>query len=104
MEWINAAEAVTGIIVAIAGAFYAIILKPLHKAIEDLSKAIGELRMELLTTEDRRHEMEKQLITIDNKANRAHERIDDLKKFCAEKRGCAPERKDLTGHERLERR
>ena len=82
MEWINAAEAVTGIILAIAGAFYHLVLKPLHRAIENLNDAIGDLRMELLTSENIRHEMEKQIITIDNKANRAHERIDDLQRFC----------------------
>ena len=82
MEWINAAEAVTGIIVAIAVAFYHLVLKPLHKAIENLNDAIGELRMELLTAENRRHEIEKQIITIDNKVNRAHERIDDMQRFC----------------------
>lgn len=82
MEWSNAAEAVTGIIVAIAVAFYHLVLKPLHRAIENLNNAIGELRMELLTSENRWHEMEKKIIIIDNKANRAHERIDDLQRFC----------------------
>ena len=82
MEWSNAAEAVTGIIVVIAGAFYHLVLKPLHRAIENLNNAIGELRKELLTSENRWHEMEKKIIIIDNKANRAHERIDDLQRFC----------------------
>ena len=82
MEWINAAEAMTVLIGAIAGAFYHLVLKPLHKAIENLNDAIGELRRELMTAENRRHDMEKQIITIDNKANRAHERIDDIQRFC----------------------
>jgi hypothetical protein len=82
MEWIQAAGSLTLIFGFAAGVFSYVVLKPLNKAIGALEKAVWEFRKELRSSEIRRNEMEKQLITIDNKANRAHERIDDLTRFC----------------------
>jgi len=62
----------------IAGGFYYLILRPLSRAIANLDTAIGELRMDLLTAENRRHELEVRVAEIDQRARSAHHRIDRL--------------------------
>ena len=60
------------------GVFSYVILRPLNKAIENLNKAVGELRMELLTAEGRRHDLEIKVAEIEQRARSAHHRIDDI--------------------------
>ena len=78
MEWIHIAASMTVILGFVAGVFSYVILKPLNKAIGDLNKAINDLRMDLLTAEDRRHELEIKVAEIDQRARSAHHRIDRL--------------------------
>ena len=78
MEWIHTVASMTVILGFVAGVFSYVILKPLNKAIGDLNRAIGELRMDLLTAEDRRHELEVKVAEIDQRARSAHHRIDRL--------------------------
>ena len=88
MEWIHTAASVTVVLGFMAGVFSYVILKPLNKAIANLDKAIGELRMDLLTAEDRRHELEVKVAEIDQRARSAHHRIDRLEgRVCDEKLG-----------------
>lgn len=88
MEWIHTAASVTVVLGFMAGVFSYVILKPLNKAIGNLDKAIGELRMDLLTAEDRRHELEVKVAEIDQRARSAHHRIDRLEgRVCDEKLG-----------------
>ena len=78
MEWIHTAASVTVVLGFVAGVFSYVILKPLNKAISNLDTAINELRMDLLTAEDRRHELEVKVTEIDQRARAAHHRIDRL--------------------------
>jgi chromosome segregation ATPase len=75
---VNILAAWTVVLGFMGGVFHFAILKPLNKAIENLDKAIGELRMDLLTAEDRRHELELKLVEVDQRARSAHHRIDKL--------------------------
>jgi hypothetical protein len=75
---VNILAAWTVVLGFMAGAFHFAILKPLNRAIENLDKAVGELRMDLLTAEDRRHELELKVVEIDQRARAAHHRIDRL--------------------------
>lgn len=75
---VNILAAWTVVLGFMGGVFHFAVLKPLNKAIENLDKAIGELRMDLLTAEDRRHEMELKLVEVDQRARSAHHRIDRL--------------------------
>jgi F0F1-type ATP synthase membrane subunit b/b' len=88
MEWIHTAASLSVIFGFIAGVFSYVILKPLNKAIANLDTAINELRMDLLTAEDRRHELEVKVAEIDQRARSAHHRIDRLEgRVCDEKLG-----------------
>lgn len=88
MEWIHTAASLSVIFGFIAGVFSYVILKPLNKAIANLDTAINELRMDLLTAEDRRHELEVKVAEIDQRARSAHHRIDKLEgRVCDEKLG-----------------
>lgn len=78
LEWIHIAASGTVVFGFVAGVFSYVILRPLNKAISDLNQAIGELRMDLLTAEDRRHELEIKVAEIDQRARSAHHRIDRL--------------------------
>jgi hypothetical protein len=75
---VNILAAWTVVLGFMGGVFHFAVLKPLNKAIENLDKAIGELRMDLLTAEDRRHELELKVVEIDQRARAAHHRIDRL--------------------------
>jgi hypothetical protein len=101
MEWIHTAASLSVIFGFIAGVFSYVILKPLNKAIANLDTAINELRMDLLTAEDRRHEMELKLVEVDQRARIAHHRIDDLARFCQKEFSYVPQREvtdDGLGH------
>jgi hypothetical protein len=74
----NIIAAWTVILGFMGGTFHFFVLRPLNRAIFNLDKAIGELRMDLLTAEDRRHEMELKLVEVDQRARSAHHRIDKL--------------------------
>jgi hypothetical protein len=75
---VNIVASWTVVLGFLAGGFHYLILRPLGKAIANLDKAIGELRMDLLTAEDRRVELEKKVTIIELKADKAHERIDKM--------------------------
>ena len=96
MEWIHTAASVTVVIGFMAGVFSYSVLKPLNKAIDNLDRAIGELRMDLLTSEDRRHQMELHLVEVDQRARSAHHRVDDLARFCQKEFNYVPHR-EVTG-------
>jgi hypothetical protein len=78
VEWIHIAASLTVVLGFVAGVFSYVILRPLNKAISKLDTAINELRMDLLTAEDRRHELEVKVAEIDQRARSAHHRIDRL--------------------------
>jgi hypothetical protein len=78
VEWIHTAASVTVVLGFVAGVFSYVILRPLNKAIGNLDTAIHELRMDLLTAEDRRHELEIKVAEVDQRARAAHHRIDRL--------------------------
>ena len=96
MEWIHTAASVTVVIGFMAGVFSYSVLKPLNKAIDNLDRAIAELRMDLLTAEDRRHQMELHLVEVDQRARSAHHRVDDLARFCQKEFNYVPLR-EVTG-------
>lgn len=60
------------------GIFSFSILRPLNKAIDNLNKAIGDLRMDLLTAENRRHELEVKVTEIDQRSKDDSWRISRL--------------------------
>jgi hypothetical protein len=78
VEWIHTAASVTVVLGFFAGVFSYVILKPLNKAISKLDTAINELRMDLLTAEDRRHELEVKVAEIDQRARSNTHRLDRL--------------------------
>jgi hypothetical protein len=80
----------------VGGVFSWAVLRPLNNAIENLNKAVSELRMELLTAEDRRHQMELHLVEVDQRARSAHHRVDDLARFCQKEFNYVP-RREVTG-------
>lgn len=80
----------------VGGVFSWAVLRPLNNAIENLNKAVSELRMELLTAEDRRHQMELHLVEVDQRARSAHHRVDDLARFCQKEFNYVPHR-EVTG-------
>ena len=75
---INSVASTTVVLGFLCGGFSYVVLRPLNRAIEALNKAVGELRMELLTAENRRHELEKSVVEVDQRARSAHHRIDEL--------------------------
>ena len=62
----------------VGGVFSWIILRPLNSAIENLNKAVKELRMELLTAEGRRHELELKVAEVEQRAKSNTHRINRL--------------------------
>lgn len=75
---INSLASTTVVLGFAGGVFAYVVLKPLNLAIANLNKAVGELRMELLTAENRRHDLEIKVAEIDQRARSAHHRIDRL--------------------------
>lgn len=75
---VNVLASWTVVLGFVGGVFSWIILRPLNAAIENLNKAVRELRMELLTAEGRRHDLELKVAEIDQRARSAHHRIDRL--------------------------
>lgn len=62
----------------VGGVFSWIILRPLNSAIENLNKAVKELRMELLTAENRRHELELKVAEIEQRSKSNTHRLNRL--------------------------
>jgi predicted nucleic acid-binding Zn-ribbon protein len=60
------------------GVFSWIILRPLNSAIENLNKAVKELRMELLTAENRRHELELKVAEVEQRSKSNTHRLNRL--------------------------
>jgi predicted nucleic acid-binding Zn-ribbon protein len=77
---INSVASTTVVLGFLCGAFSYVVLRSLNKAIEALNKAVGELRMELLTAENRRHELELKVVEVDQRARSAHHRVEELRK------------------------
>ncbi len=63
------------------GVFSYFILKPLNNAIVELRVAVKELRSDLRTAEERRHNMEVRMAEIDQRAKAAHNRLDEIIKW-----------------------
>ena len=75
---INSIASTTVVLGFAGGVFSFVILRPLNMAIDNLNKAVRELRTELLAAEGRRHDLEIKVAEIDQRARSAHHRIDRL--------------------------
>jgi predicted nucleic acid-binding Zn-ribbon protein len=62
----------------VGGVFSWVILRPLNSAIENLNKAVKELRMELLTAENRRHELELKVAEVEQRSKSNTHRLNRL--------------------------
>lgn len=62
----------------VGGVFSWVVLRPLNNAIENLDKAVGELRMELLAAEGRRHDLELKMAEIEQRAKSNTHRLNRL--------------------------
>ena len=62
----------------VGGVFSWVILRPLNSAIENLNKAVKELRMELLTAEGRRHELELKVAEVEQRSKSNTHRLNRL--------------------------
>ncbi len=78
METIHYAASLTVILGFIGAVFSYIVLRPLNNAIEDLNKAVGELHMELLTAEGRRHDLELKVAEVEQRAKSNTHRLNRL--------------------------
>lgn len=83
MDW-GVMAAVVSAIVAVIGVigivFYHAVIKPLADAIEDLRQLIKELRCDSQKTEEKRQEMDKRLVAVEESTKSAHHRIDGLER------------------------
>lgn len=70
----------TTVLLFLGGVFSFAVLRPLNSAIDSLHEAVKELRKEIRTSDERRHEMEVKLADVDARARSAHHRIDDLER------------------------
>lgn len=77
---INSLASTTVVLGFAGGVFSFVVLRPLSMAIDNLNKAVGELRKELLTVENRRHELEKKMVEIDARARSNQHRIDHIER------------------------
>lgn len=77
---VNVLASWTVVLGFVGGVFSWIVLRPLNNAIENLNKAVGELRMELLTAEGRRHDLELKVAEIDQRAKSNTHRINTLER------------------------
>lgn len=75
---INSLASTTVVLGFAGGVFSFVILRPLNLAIDNLNKVVNELRQELMTAENRWHELEIKVAEIDQRARSAHHRIDRL--------------------------
>lgn len=78
MEFIHAADSLTGVLTFLGGLIFFFVLRPLNGAIKELRDAIKELRADLRTSEERRHMIEIKLAEVDQRARAAHHRLDRL--------------------------
>ncbi len=62
----------------VGGVFSWVVLRPLNTAIENLNKAVGELRMEILTVEGRWHDLELKVAEIEQRAKSNTHRLNRL--------------------------
>lgn len=85
---INSLASTTVVLGFAGGVFSYVVLRPLNTAIDSLNKAVSDLRMELMTAERRRHDLELKIAEVDQRARSAHHRIDRLEGV-----------KDNVGHE-----
>jgi hypothetical protein len=75
---INSIASTTVVLGFVGGVFSFVILRPLNMAIDNLNKAIMELRTELMTAEERMHELEVKVAETDQRARSAHHRLDAI--------------------------
>ena len=72
------AVSVTLLLGFVWGIFSYSILKPLNTSIKNLNDAIKVLRMELLTADNRRHELEIRVAELDQRTRSDHSRLERL--------------------------
>lgn len=75
---INILASWTVVLGFVGGVFSWVVLRPLNNAIENLNKAVGELRMEILTAEGRRHDLELKVAEIEQRAKSNTHRLNRL--------------------------
>ncbi len=80
MEILNNVATASVVLGFCGGVFSYFILKPLNNAIVELRVAVKELRSDLRTAEERRHNMEIKMAEIDQRAKAAHDRLDEIVK------------------------
>ena len=78
MDVVNALAAATVVLSFVCGVFSFVILRPLNTAISELRDTIKELRKDVYTNEERRHDLEIKVAEVDQSARSAHHRIDTL--------------------------
>lgn len=81
MEVLNNVATASVVLGFCGGVFSYFILKPLNNAIVELRVAVKELRSDLRTAEERRHNMEVRMAEIDQRAKAAHSRLDEIIKW-----------------------
>lgn len=78
MEILNSMEAATVVLGFVCAVFSYVVLQPLNTTILELRAAVKELRSDLRTAEDRRHDLEIKIAEIDQRAKSLHHRLDEL--------------------------
>lgn len=80
MDELNNAATATIVLGFCGGVFSYFVLRPLNNAIVELRVAVRELRSELRTGEERRHNLEMKIVEVDQRARSAHNRLDEIVK------------------------
>lgn len=80
MDELNNAATATIVLGFCGGVFSYFILRPLNNSIVELRAAVKELRSELRTGEERRHNLEIKIAEVDQRAKAAHNRLDEIVK------------------------
>lgn len=78
MEYIHAADSLTGVLAFLGGVIFFVVLRPLNDTLVELKKSIEDLRNDLRYCEERRHALEIKLAEVDQRARALHERVDRL--------------------------
>ena len=86
MDWLETAVQISVIAGAIGGAISFLInfvvLRPLEAALSRLQFAVDHLTDQLAHAEERWHEIDCKLTTVDQCAKSAHRRLDEHYKYC----------------------
>lgn len=78
MDWISTASQSTIVLAFVGAVFSYVVLRPLNSAIRELRSMIREIRVELHKSEEKRQEMDKRLVRVEESAKSAHHRMDGL--------------------------